>query len=474
MMANNEPLAGKRILFVTGRLAQHALENELRKLASEVGIEYEVAVLPITVAALMTPAWIAKKLEVPSGIDLVMVPGYCQGDLSQLKATLSCPVETGPRDLRKLRQHFGLGYQPPHNYGESTIEIIAEINHAPRLTLPEIIASAQQLSSDGADIIDVGCDPGSTWQGLADCVKALRAEGLRVSIDSLNSTEITAAVDAGAELVLSVNSSNREAAVDWDATVIAIPDDPTTLAGLDDTIDFLAINNISLRIDPILEPIGCGFAKSLSRYIDVRQRYPDAEMMMGIGNLTELTDCDSAGVNLLLLGICQELAIHSVLTTQVINWSRTSVRECAIARQLVHYAIEQRVPPKHVARDLVTLRDEELTVFGSEELDRLAADLKDNNYRIFAERDEIHLVTRQLHLSDNDPFVIFEQLLSGHGQSAAPTNLDAAHSFYLGFEMGKALTALTLDKQYTQDQALDWGYLTQEETSHRLTRKKTD
>ena len=41
-MANNELLVGKRILFVTGRLAQHALENELRKLASEVGFEYEV------------------------------------------------------------------------------------------------------------------------------------------------------------------------------------------------------------------------------------------------------------------------------------------------------------------------------------------------------------------------------------------------------------------------------------------------
>ena len=474
MMANNEPLTGKRILFVTGRLAQHALKNELKILASEVDIDYEVAVLPITVAALMTPTWIAKKLTIPPKTDLVIIPGYCQGDLSPLIAILPCPIEVGPRDLRKLRQHFGLGYQPPHNYGESNIEIIAEINHAPRLPLPEIITTAKQLANDGADIIDIGCDPGNTWSGVSDCVKALRAEGLRVSIDSLNASEITAAVDAGAELVLSVNSSNRDAAVDWDATVIAIPDNPAALSGLDDTIEFLAVNNISLRIDPILEPIGCGFTQSLSRYLDVRQRYPDAEMMMGIGNLTELTDCDSAGVNLLLLGICQELAIHSVLTTQVINWSRTSVHECAIARQLVYYAIEQQVPPKHIARDLVTLRDEELMIFGNEELERMAADLKDNNYRIFAERDEIHLVSRHLHLSDSDPFVIFEQLLSGQGQDTMPTNLDAAHSFYLGFEMAKALTALTLDKQYTQDQALDWGYLTQEETSHRLTRKKTN
>ena len=78
-----------------------------------------------------------------------------------------------------------------------------------------------------------------------------------------------------------------------------------------------------LRIDPILEPIGFGFAASLGRYLEVRRRYPDAEMMMGIGNLTELTDADSAPINVLLLGFCQELGIRSVLTTQVINWARS-------------------------------------------------------------------------------------------------------------------------------------------------------
>ncbi len=36
-------------------------------------------------------------------------------------------------------------------------------------------------------------------------------------------------------------------------------------------------------------------------------------MMMGIGNITELTDVDSAGINMLMLGICQELRIESVL-----------------------------------------------------------------------------------------------------------------------------------------------------------------
>ncbi len=54
-------------------------------------------------------------------------------------------------------------------------------------------------------------------------------------------------------------------------------------------------------------------------------------MMMGIGNLTEMTDVDSAALNVLLLGICQELGIGSVLTTEVINWARSSVRECDLA-----------------------------------------------------------------------------------------------------------------------------------------------
>ena len=38
--------------------------------------------------------------------------------------------------------------------------------------------------------------------------------------------------------------------------------------------------------------------------------------------------------------------------------------------------------------------------------------------------------------------------------------LDPSHAFYLGYEMAKAVTALTLGKNYTQDQALRWGFLT--------------
>src|SRR5690606_36217350 len=138
----------------------------------------------------------------------------------------------------------------------------------PRLPLEEILRQAAQPKQDGAAFIDVGCDPGGTWSGVADVVHALREEGYRVSIDSLDPSEIAPAVAAGAELVLSVNSTNRDAAVDWGAEVIVTPDVPATLEGLDQTVDFLARHGVPLRIDPILEPIGFGFATSLGRYFE--------------------------------------------------------------------------------------------------------------------------------------------------------------------------------------------------------------
>ena len=274
-----------------------------------------------------------------------------------------------------------------------------------------------------------------------------------------------AAARAGARLVLSVNSANRHAAADWGCEVVAVPDVPATLEGLDSTVELLALAKVPLRIDPILEPIGFGCAASLGRYLDVRRRYPDAEMLMGIGNLTELTDADSAAINVLLLGFCQELGIRSVLTTQVINWARSSVRECDLARRLVHYALRQRVLPKHLDPGLVMLRDPAVPQFGADQLDALAGQIRDHNYRIFAEQGQIHAVTAGLHLSAADPFLLFEQMIA-----AAPKPLDAGHAFYLGYEMAKAATALTLAKDYRQDEALDWGFLTAPEQHHRLKR----
>lgn len=457
------------IHFVTGRLAEPALRHLLPELSKKVGFDYTIQVMPITVAALMTPHWIATRLEVPDQATKIIVPGHCNGDLTPLHEKTHLPIEQGPKDLRRLAEHFGQTVDRS-DYGGWDIEIIAEINHAPRLSIEQIIQTANALKEDGATLIDVGCDPDSTWKSVSQCVAALKSEGHRCSIDSLNPLEIAPAIAAGAELVLSVNSSNRQHAPQWDCEVVVIPDDIRDLNSMEGTMEFLERHHVPFRIDPILEPIGLGFTPSLERYIQARHRWPEVEMMMGIGNITELTDVDSAGINVLLLAICQELNIRSVLTTQVINWARTSVKECDLARRLVHYAVNQSIPPKHLTDQLVLLRDEKLFDFGFEQIEKLATQIKDNNYRIFSESDEIHVLGSRQHFHDADPFQVFDQLMA-----SAPTNVDASHAFYLGYEMCKAMTAMQLGKQYTQDEALDWGFLTQSETDrHRLKKKRTD
>ena len=450
-----------RIHFGTGRLAEHSLRQVLERLAPRAGFDFTLQVMPITVAALMTTPWIAKRLEVPPGTTRIQIPGACRGPLEVFADVTSLPVERGPDDLRALDEFFGQKSRDLSGYGRHDIEIIAEINHAPRLTAADLLAEARRLAAAGADRIDVGCDPGERWAVVGDAVRMLVAEGFRVSIDSFDATEVAAATKAGADLVLSVNSTNVAAAADWGCEVVVVPDVPATMEGFDATRESLARAGVRHRLDPVLEPIGFGFAESLGRYLDVRRRHPDAEIMMGIGNLTELTDVDSAGVNVLLIGFCQEVGIRSVLTTEVIHWAKSSVRECHLARALAWHAVTNRTLPKHVEPRLVTLRGCKPQAFGDEALDRLAAAIRDPNFRIFAEAGEIHLVGAGPHLASADPFALFGRL-----GAAGRDDVDPSHAFYLGYEMAKAVTALTLGKDYRQDQALDWGHLTRPEIAH--------
>jgi dihydropteroate synthase-like protein len=458
--------ARPRTLFVTGKLAEPALRRVLDELAPRADFEPHVAVLPITVAALMTANWVARHLSAPPDIERVVLPGFCRGDVEEVSRAAGAPAVLGPKDLRDLPEFFGKRSGPPPGYGAWDIDILAEINHAPRMSIDDALARARHYRDSGAEVIDLGCDPGGTWAGVGDAVRALREAGCRVSIDSFNPVEAEAALAAGAELVLSVNGANVADAVRWAerfpaAEFVAIPDTPPDLDSLDRTAARLAAAGAKFRLDAILEPIGFGFAASLGRYIEVRRRHPDVPMMMGVGNLTELTDADSAGVNVLLAGFCQELGIRSVLTTEVAPWCRSAVREFHLARRLVYHAVREKVLPKRLEPDLVMLRDPKVYEQGEEALQELARRVTDRNYRIFAERGELHVLNGGVYLRGTDPFALFEQL------AAADPKLDPSHAFYLGYEFAKAVTALTLGKTYTQDQPLRWGFLTLPEVSHR-------
>ncbi|HEU4642296.1 MAG TPA: DUF6513 domain-containing protein [Gemmatimonadaceae bacterium] len=439
-----------RVLFVTGRLAEPALRQTLASMAPP--FAYDVAVMHITVAALMTTPWIARTLEVPPGTDLVLLPGLCEGDPAVLAEKYGVRVEKGPKDLRDIPEYFGQAALR-REYGAWDIEIIAEINNAPRLTREAIRREAEHFRESGADVIDIGCTPGLEFPSLGAVVRELVDAGFRVSVDSFDRHEILTAVDAGASLVLSVNGSNLDVARELagrEARVVVIPDFGAPLDSLEPSIAALREWGVPFLIDPVIEPIGFGFTASIVRYAETRRRWPDAEMMMGIGNLTELTEADSTGVNAVLIGICQELGIRAVLTTEVIEWARGAVREVDVARRLMYHAVTHKVVPKHLDDRLVTTRDTRLLAYGEQELRELQSRITDPNFRIFTDRDVITVLNRDRFVRGTDIQEIFLQL----GVD------EATHAFYLGKELAKARLAIALGKTYRQEGALHWGYLT--------------
>ncbi len=448
----------ERILFVTGKLAESSLRQVLGELRERQAFELDVAVLGINVAALMHVKWLLQKLDVPPGITRVLLPGWCQGDLSLLEAKHGIPFERGPKDLRELPRYFDQQHQRQVDLSRYDIEIIAEINHAPLLERHELLAQARRYREQGADRIDYGCVAGTGSPATAEHIRLLVSEGYRVSIDSFDRQEVEQGVAAGADLVLSCNSTN----VDWlsqvDAELVVVPDDFHDVASMNPVIDRLQASGRAIRLDPILEPIGFGFFRSLQRYARTRELWPEHPVLMGVGNVTELSEVDSAGVNFLLIAICQELNIHSVLTTQVINWACDSVREIAVCRRLIKYALDQRQIPKHLDSSLVRLRDPYLYAHTAEELSLLASRLKDPNFRIFAEQAGLHLMNRDGHWQGTDPFDLMRRAL-------AASSIDPAHAFYLGYELARAETARQLGKQYVQDEPLRWGNLTMEKSS---------
>jgi dihydropteroate synthase-like protein len=395
-----------------------------------------------------------------------MIPGMCEGAIEALTERFGIPAEKGPADLKAIPRWFGQA-DARSSYGERDIRVFAEINHVPRLDRDEVLALAHYYRDAGADVIDLGLSLGRKWLDDGPGVIAeLRDAGFELSIDTLDPDEILMADQAGVHYVLSLNGSNRHLAERLQATPVLIPDTPEDLDSLDATIAHLEALDKPYLVDPIIEPIGSGFAESLGRYLEVRRRHPDAEILMGIGNLTELTEADTTGVTALLIGFCQEVGIRNVLTTEVIHWARGAVQETVIAAELMHYAVTRGTTPKHVDGRLLTIKDEELRPYAEDELRELHAQVRDPNYRIFADADWIYVFNAERFVKGTDFNEIFDQL----GVS------EATHAFYLGKELMKATIARELRKNYRQESPLDWGYMTFAEPKRervRLTAQET-
>ncbi len=435
-----------RYLFVTGKLAAPSLEDALEKLSDH--FEFEIAILPISVAALMDTDFVAKHLAGARGFDRIYLPGLCRGAVSAIADKVGVEVVRGPKSLKDLASYFGAGSQLAE-YGSYRTKIIAEIVDAYQLSLEEILKRAAYYKSSGADIIDLGCPVEGGFAAIGEAVRELKRDGCLVSVDSINPQDILNADAAGVDFVLSINSRNIDIARRLHSKVVVIPDPDEGIESLERTIRQLQDWSIPFIIDPILNPIGFGFSESIGNYIDMRRKYRKAEMLMGLGNLTELTAADTTGITAAMAGIIEELGIDYVLTTEVISWARGAVRELDIARRLMYHACRHKMLPKYLDDRLITIKDPPFEPYQEVELRAMQAKIHDRNFRIFADCNSIYVFNNKLFIKDTDIRALFDQL-----------NVeDAAQAFYLGKELQKALTAVRLGKRYVQEEELRWGYM---------------
>ncbi|MDP3607857.1 MAG: DUF6513 domain-containing protein [Methylophilus sp.] len=455
----------EKLLFITGKLAEKSLHKVLGEVQANPKtpqFKYRIEQIGVSVAALMTPALIARRLKDIGDANKVILPGLCQGDLAPLQAQLGVPVERGPEDLKDLPQYFGQQGITP-DLSQHSVKIFAEIVDAPDLSVDAILQKAERFKQQGADVIDLGCLPGKPFLHLADTVKALKAASFLVSVDSMNIADLRTAGLAGADYLLSLTEKTINLIDEVDATPILIPNKPGNMASLYRAIEHCLRKNKPFYADAILDPIHFGLTDSIVRYHKLRKKYPQIQIMMGVGNLTELTDADTTGINALLFGMISELDINAVLATSVSAHAAYAIAEANVARRVMYRAKQDNRLPRGYSNGLLGLHDRKPFSYSAEEIQEFATQIKDPSFRIMVSELGVHVYNRDGIQMDIDPFKFYPLL---------GVDNDASHAFYLGVELARAQIAWQLKKRYVQDEMLQFGVATldqdkQPKTAHR-------
>jgi dihydropteroate synthase-like protein len=437
----------RRTLFLTGHLAESRLLHVLESLR-DLDFSWKVHDIGVQVAALMTADLIRRRLPADAlGAERVVVPGHCQGDLEALGRDFNIPFERGPVDLHDIPAWLGRK-AAGIDLSQHSVRIFAEITDAPNLPIAAILAKARAYAADGAEVIDLGCLPATPFPHLEEAIAAIKETGLGVSVDSAEIDELRRAGRAEADFILSLSEGTLHLAEEMATVPVLIPKPSEDLDSLCRAAEVLERRGRPFIADSILEPIPFGFTASLLRYAELRRRLPEARILMGIGNVTELTEADTTGINALLFGMIAELDITDVLTVQVSPHCRRAIHEADRARRLMHAAKSLRRIPVGIDASLSALRDRQPFTTDATEIAETATQIRDRNFRIELADDGIHVYNRDGHRVAQGAFDFFTSL---------GVESDGAHAFYLGVELARAEIAWQLGKRYQQDEPLAWG-----------------
>ena len=439
----------EHIVFLTGKLAKISLEKVLSDISSKNEFTYDVLDIGVNVAALATINIIIKKLDLNDVLTAtkIIIPGRCRGEIKDLENYSGKKCVRGPEELKDIPRFLGLQGKNL-DLSKYDTKIIGEITEAPNMTVKEIIKQANTYKKDGADIIDIGCLPSTEFPHLSETIQELKNQNFMVSIDSLDEKNLISGAKAGADFLLSLQEKSIWIMNEVEAIPIVIPDYPREEKKFYKLIEKLLKDDKEFIADSILEPINFGFTDSIVRYHSFRKNFPSVEIMMGIGNLTELTHADTAGMNALLFGIASELEINYALCTQVSEHCNKAIIEGNFARRIMHTTKTYSMPPKDISNKLLNLHERKPFPYSTSELKEMWSNVKDKNYRIYVNQDGIHVFNNKNFFTEQDAAEFYQHL---------DIKNDDGHAYYLGMELARAEIAFLLGKRYDQDEILKWG-----------------
>jgi dihydropteroate synthase-like protein len=512
-----------KVLLVTSMLEKGAVECY----AKQSRVQTQVLAFNVAVAAFLTPKAISEALKKTDlkGYDLILTPGLICGDTAAISEAVGTPAFKGPRydaDLPYVLDMLGqvkLSTAVPaddllrEQLKEKALfeiektekdrkellkepgsvliggvaagkvfpmRVLAEIVDAPLMDEEAITRLAKRYVKDGADIVDVGMVVGGSHPSDAKRIVALVKEAVNVpvSIDSLDPAEIQAAVDAGADLVLSGDAGNIEAIAPFTSkvAVVVIPTNQREgffpkkarerVAFLERTLAQAKKLGIAKCIaDLILDPTD--ILGSFTAFHIFAQRNPDVPLFAGVSNVTELMDADSVGVNGLLARLSSEVGASILLATEKSNKAQGSVSEEATAAKMMFLAKKRGSVPKDLGVDLLFFKDkrnreepydkllEQKTLLIRAEKPCMAELDSSGAFRIVLDRIGGDIVA--IHYTGQKTGTP-DRIIKGKTADAIYTHIvslglapQPLHLAYLGAELAKAEIALRTRKEYIQD-----------------------
>ncbi len=499
---------GRKILLVTGRLAEPIVRRYSE--GCDVFIT-PVSVAAFLTPELI--AHYLKKAGIKSrSYDMILIPGLVRGSAQIVEDEVGIPAFKGPRNamdipsvIRAVEGGFKLSKELPadelfsieglrkvrdirnrtrdRSYIEKALKkpwnvmignlpagrdfpvrILAEVVDAPKIGPERTVEKALHYLREGADILDIGMVAGEENTDFVELIPEVREmlgeKGFDppISLDSLNSKELESALEY-ADLFLSVDGGNLEKLV-TEKPVVLIP--TNQMEGFfpvkpSDRVKFLEkLKEKALDLgyrtvipDLILEHVP-HLARSITAFHLYREENPEDILLAGVGNVVELYDADSIGMNALLAGIAKELPINLLLTTETSPKAAGSVRELRRAIDMNLFEI-----PKDLGFDLLILKEKRRKIWRFEKAGNVVeaskGDVKIEGvyFRIWLEDGRIWVNAYRgtktvLTVVGDEPDAIMDTILRQF-------SISPRHAFYLGRELERAFTALKLGRSYAQE-----------------------